>query len=340
MTGHGKAFMNDHPLRGAVESFIAEKDADLWLFSGPIMEQAYRELVKTFAERPHDRERRETLYLYITTYGGSAEAAFKMSRLFQNFYKRTVMLIFGPCKSAGTLIAIAADELAFGPFGEIGPLDIQIIKPEELVWISGLDATEGLKVAGERLFGLYDGYVQKILSRSGPSLSFRTVNMIAKDLASEFIRPIAAQIDPNRLGEVERLIRIARSYAERLNRGNISSENIQKLVTGYPSHEFIIDVKEAGQLFENCRSLDDLEVRVANEVATLLLTPLQESKILDLGTLLEAQKEGDGDASDGAGKTKKPTRRGRKKTGQPEQPASGDTGADQAGHEAEDDRLN
>jgi len=41
------------------------------------------------------------------------------------------VLVSGPCKSAGTLLAIGANELAFTPYGELGPLDIQLTKVDK-----------------------------------------------------------------------------------------------------------------------------------------------------------------------------------------------------------------
>jgi ClpP class serine protease len=41
--------------------------------------------------------------------------------------------VSGYCKSAGTLIALGANELAFGEHGELGPLDVQIAKRDEVL---------------------------------------------------------------------------------------------------------------------------------------------------------------------------------------------------------------
>ncbi len=35
---------------------------------------------------------------------------------------RVTLWVIGPCKSAGTLVAIGAHEIAFAPHGELGPL--------------------------------------------------------------------------------------------------------------------------------------------------------------------------------------------------------------------------
>ena len=70
--------------------------------------------------------------IFLTTLGGDPHAAFRMGRCVRNSYSHVKLIIPSVCKSAGTLFAICADELAIGDNGELGPLDIQVKKPEEL----------------------------------------------------------------------------------------------------------------------------------------------------------------------------------------------------------------
>ncbi|WP_305813520.1 hypothetical protein [Photobacterium leiognathi] len=41
-------------------------------------------------------------------------------------------MIVDSCKSAGTLVSIAANEMIIGDLGELGPLDIQLSKADEM----------------------------------------------------------------------------------------------------------------------------------------------------------------------------------------------------------------
>lgn len=63
------------------------------------------------------------------------------------------------------------------------------------------------------------------------------------------------QIDPNRLGEMQRAMRIAQEYGYRLNQSSQSLRNgaLDNLIAGYPSHSFVIDRKEAATLFSSVR---------------------------------------------------------------------------------------
>ena len=64
-------------------------------------------------------------------------------------FKRNMSVFFlyvsGFCKSAGTLVALGAHELTMSDHGELGPLDVQLLKKDE-IWEtqSGLTAMDTL----------------------------------------------------------------------------------------------------------------------------------------------------------------------------------------------------
>jgi hypothetical protein len=61
---------------------------------------------------------------------------------------------------------------------------------------------------------------------------------------------IYGQLDPMRLGEVERMMGITAAYGERLSKHNLKSGALAKLLSTYPSHSFVIDRCEAEDLFD------------------------------------------------------------------------------------------
>ncbi|MFP1590459.1 hypothetical protein ACLB1M_00215 [Escherichia coli] len=83
---------------------------------------------------------------------------------------------------------------------------------------------------------------------------------IAAKLTEAIISPMASQIDPIKLGEHQRAMNIALSYGERLNSHskNLKESSLGKLITsGYPAHGFVIDRKEARELFNHVESPTD-----------------------------------------------------------------------------------
>lgn len=117
----------------------------------------------------------------------------------------------------------------------------------------------------------------------GRGISTKTASEIALKLTNSIIEPIASQIDPLLLGRVERSMRVAEAYSQRLNP---NFRHIKKLVGEYPSHEFVIDVEEAEKLFNSVRRINALEAELEESLRDVSLIPHQASYIFTLSTPL------------------------------------------------------
>ncbi len=206
-----------------------------------------------------------------------------IARHLQSHYEHFSLFVAGPCKSAGTLVALGAHELIFSDHGELGPLDVQLSKKDELGETqSGLVGLDALAQLQSRAFDTFEGFFLNIKARSG--LTTQTCARIASDLTNGLYKPIYAQIDPMHLGEIHRAMNIARNYGERLiNYGNNIKQkelSLFRLILGYPSHGFIIDRSEAEDLFLNVRKPDQSAQEFANSLdEASLLTPLSKPLI-------------------------------------------------------------
>ena len=73
---------------------------------------------------------------------------------------------------------------------------------------------------------------------------------IAASLTANLLNPVFGQMDPLRMGETERMLEISVQYGKRFAVSNLrSEESLTRLVTGYPSHGFVIDLPEAREIF-------------------------------------------------------------------------------------------
>jgi hypothetical protein len=188
-----------------------------------------------------------------------------MVRHIRLLYGSFIIYCLGMCKSAGTLIALGADQIRMSKFGELGPLDVQIAKPDEFnKQSSGLDMTVALQQLGEEAFERFESYFLALKKRSGDVITTRTAAQIASDIAVGLFNPISAQIDPLRLAENFRQLEIAREYGRRLR---VQEATLEHLIKGYPSHDFVIDFEEAKSWFSNVQPLDaeDVEFEKALE---------------------------------------------------------------------------
>lgn len=200
-------------------------------------------------------QRNKNCTLFLTTLGGDPDGGYRIARCLQHYYEHIRVVIPSLCKSAGTLVVIGANEVVIGDLGELGPLDIQLRKPTELEERgSGLDIIQALEAAHDHIQHAFHRTLLEI--RRGGRLSTRLAGEFAARLAVGVAAPLYSQIDPNRLGETQRAMRIAHEYGQRLNQrcNALRDGALENLVASYPSHSFVIDRKEAAELFTNVQA--------------------------------------------------------------------------------------
>jgi len=188
--------------------------------------------------------------LVLATPGGDPNAGFRIARALQHAYGQFELLVPRYCKSAGTLIAVGASHLYLADMSELGPLDIQVKKHDELIGRnSGLDIIAALDYLRDQSMRSFQKHCTELVVDAG--LSTKAASDIAARLTLGLLEPIAGQIDPMKLAEMQRAMAIAYQYGQRLNEqsNNLRAGGLEMLVTGYPSHGFVIDRREAKTLF-------------------------------------------------------------------------------------------
>jgi hypothetical protein len=96
---------------------------------------------------------------------------------------------------------------------------------------------------------------------------------IASHLSIGVYEKIYGQIDPVQLGSIERAINIALDYGQRLQSKNVKPGTLDKLVSGYSSHSFVIDLKEAEGLFHNVRKPSIVEEELGDCISFVTRDP-------------------------------------------------------------------
>ena len=220
--------------------------------------------------------------LLLVTGGGSPDAAYKMARYLQHRYESFKVLVSGWCKSAGTLLAIGADELIFTPYGELGPLDVQMAKADNLAGMeSGLNISEAFRALEQRAHQTYHKLLTEIISGSSGVVTFQSASHAATDLIKAIHGPIFSRIDPEEVGSHARAMRIGEDYGKRLNEKwkNLKLDGLKRLSQTYSSHGFVIDRVEAGVLFERVRGTTSREMELIINLGVIARHP-QSSLIM------------------------------------------------------------
>ncbi|MER2492342.1 SDH family Clp fold serine proteinase [Catenovulum sediminis] len=246
-------------------------DADLFLYKGGVDHGSDGLFIDTVDMRI---KKSDNVILFLETYGGSPDVAYRMARYLKANYTKVYYAIGGPCKSSGTLMALSADELIFGQRGELGPLDIQLAKKDEVGELaSGLNIFQALEFLDEQARSILASTFIEL--RNGAGLSTKQAFDIAERMASKSLSPIYAQVEPVRLGEFRRAMQIAEQYGTKLNSGNLNNGTLNQLISSYPSHGFVIDRDEVKSLFKNVK---DAEIEI-EYLMRIIRESLEHSKI-------------------------------------------------------------
>jgi membrane-bound ClpP family serine protease len=121
------------------------------------------------------RRKKKNLLLFLTTEGGQADTAYRIGRYLQESYSSITIAVSGWCKSAGTLICIAAHELIVFDTGELGPLDVQIAKADELgEQSSGLAAEAAFEKLQQEAFKMFKRQLTHIKDEIAGRITFKT----------------------------------------------------------------------------------------------------------------------------------------------------------------------
>lgn len=265
--------------------------ADIFVYNGDIERGPDLEFIQLVAKE----KRSDDCVLLLVTGGGSPDAAYKIARYLQRKYRSFKVMIPGWCKSAGTLLAIGADELIFAPYGELGPLDVQMAKADRLSGPeSGLNISEAFRALEQRAHGTYHKLLQEVIQSSGGVVTFQTASHSATEIISALYGPIFTRIDPEEVGSRSRAMRIGEDYGNRLNSkwSNLKAGALKSLSQSYSSHGFVIDFIEAKALFNHVREANDREMGLIESLGSVARFPQAQLTINRLENIEAANDEG------------------------------------------------
>ncbi len=233
-----------------LKNIINSSTADIYIYVGGIDHnlQVLRDLIRTHPNKTEEAD------LFLITLGGDPDWAYRLVSTIRMHYKKLNVIVPSVCKSAGTLIALGADTLRFHEYGELGPLDVQMIRKDDLFRRnSGLDVFQAISIINSSAYGCFHNVFSDFLLKGGGSISTETAAKIAKDLATGIYSAVASKIDPLELGEKKRAMEIAEVYGKQLqllsNSSNSKPDSLRKLISDYPSHSYVIDTVQAKELF-------------------------------------------------------------------------------------------
>lgn len=282
------SFLND-TIKQCANKVADKLSADVLLINADIKRSLDEELISLL----NSRKLQKNIFLILVTPGGDPDAAYRIARCLQDSYDQFIVFVTGYCKSAGTLCVLWANRIVMSEVGELGPLDVQLYKKDELFEpSSGLVAVEALQILQRKAFEMLEECFLAINFKSSGQITFKTASEIAVKFSVGLFEPLYKQIDPIQVGEMERSLKIATAYGERLmvKSQNYTEETLETLSETYPSHGFVIDKPEAVKLFKNVRQPSKDEDDLRRSLGDLGYTPNSKEEIEFLSDEIKGDK--------------------------------------------------
>ena len=208
----------------------------------------------------------EELDLVINSGGGDIHAAYQMIELLRLHTKRLYACIPFYAKSAATLLCIGADAIFVDELAQLGPLDTQIYEEKKggrAEFTSALNPFKTLEQLQKFSLETLDITVKMLVRRSGMDLDECLKHAI--DFVRGTTGSLFTQLNPEKLGEFSRALSVGTEYGERLLRRFTSWDKekrtriLEKLVHGYPSHDYVIDYHELKEIGFNVKLFSESE---------------------------------------------------------------------------------
>ena len=204
-----------------------------------------------------------TLTVLVNSLGGDIRCAYLMLLALRDRVRDIEILAPGYAKSAATFFCLGADSIHMGRYGELGPLDMQIVDRS-----SGRTVQTSALETFKTLEGLLDYSVDSLnvivqFLRSAPMDVPHALDN-ARQLFAVIASPLYGQIDPRELGAMGRYMSISEEYSMRVMRRWAYSdlsyagryEMARRLIWSYPDHGFVIDLIEAQEIGLKAERLD------------------------------------------------------------------------------------
>jgi hypothetical protein len=132
---------NDTLLKEELNKRLAELElylkGDVMSFSGAISEIFERKVLGVIEDLAKSEEKKDTLYIILTTTGGSANAVERYVNIIRQHYSTVNFIVPDYAYSAGTIFCMSGDNIFMDYYSVLGPIDPQV-QNKEGRWVAAL----------------------------------------------------------------------------------------------------------------------------------------------------------------------------------------------------------
>jgi len=205
----------------------------------------------------------DELQLVIYTRGGDLHAAGMIADLLRSTTDVLKGYIPHNIYSAGTLIALACNEIVMGDNSTIGPLDPQIeILSSKNLYASSLDIFRGLEEINQFAIDSFGQVHVKIRELTHDKLDLLDELKLASEFATSLASKLARDLTAQEIGYKKRVLQMSADHLDRVlrasgaysldkdSRSNLSEIDrvVKRLVYSYNNHGYPITREEAKEI--------------------------------------------------------------------------------------------
>lgn len=101
-------------------------DADVFVYYGGLIDGGERTVRKIIEDLAKDPNKKDKLYVVLTTGGGSINPVKRIVNIFRNYYSEIHYIIPDYAYSAGTIMCCSGDSISMSYYSVLGPIDPQV----------------------------------------------------------------------------------------------------------------------------------------------------------------------------------------------------------------------
>ena len=101
-------------------------DADVFVYYGGLIDGGERTVRKIIEDLAKDPNKKDKLYVVLTTGGGSINPVKRIVNIFRNYYSEIHYIIPDYSYSAGTIMCCSGDSILMSYYSVLGPIDPQV----------------------------------------------------------------------------------------------------------------------------------------------------------------------------------------------------------------------
>ena len=120
----------DVTVKNLLNSHLADIEkclnADVLIFFGPILEGSESFILEIIEQLAQDKEKKNILYIILTTPGGSAIAVERYVNIIRQHYAEVNFIVPDYAFSAGTIFCMSGDNIFMDYYSVLGPIDPQV----------------------------------------------------------------------------------------------------------------------------------------------------------------------------------------------------------------------